>query len=137
MVYARSRVSVFWLAIAVFALSAIPCFAAVAGPQTFNISYQFSRNGKSWSGSSGSVKATSDTGAIAQIASRYPYVRNIKIISTSSPSRTYNVSYQFSQNGKSWSGSSGSVKATSDEGAIAQIASRYPYVRNIRITSVR
>lgn len=48
----------------------------------------------------------------------------------------YNISYEYSQDGRSWYGSSIFVNATSDQGAIMQVQSRYPYVRNVRINSV-
>ena len=51
--------------------------------------------------------------------------------------QTYSISYRYSRDGKCWSSTSTSVKATSDVGAIAQIQSRYPYVKEIRIVSVR
>ena len=49
--------------------------------QTYRISFQYSRDGRSWTSTTASVKATSDSGAISQIESKYPYVRNIKIMS--------------------------------------------------------
>jgi len=51
--------------------------------------------------------------------------------------RNYYVSFKFSKDGKSWSNGSATVKATSDQGAIMQIESKYPYVRDIKIVSVR
>lgn len=51
--------------------------------------------------------------------------------------KTYSIHFKYSRDGKSWTGSCKSVKATSDSGAIAQIKSMYPYVKDIRITSIR
>lgn len=51
--------------------------------------------------------------------------------------QTYSISFSHSKDGKGWSTTSTHVKATSDVGAIAQIESKYPYVRNIRIMSVK
>lgn len=51
--------------------------------------------------------------------------------------KTYSVFYDFSKDGKHWINGTASVKATSDTGAIAQIQSKYPYVKNIKILSVR
>ena len=47
--------------------------------QTFTIHFEYSRDGKRWSATTLMVKATSDHGAIAQVESKYPYVRNIQI----------------------------------------------------------
>lgn len=51
--------------------------------------------------------------------------------------KTYSISFSYSRDGKSWNRTSTNVKATSDSGAIAQIKSKYPYVRDINIMSVR
>lgn len=51
--------------------------------------------------------------------------------------KTYSISYRYSKDGKSWFRTSTSVKAESDCGAIAQIKSKYPYVEDIRIMSIR
>ena len=51
--------------------------------------------------------------------------------------KTYSISYRFSRNGKSWSSTTVSVKAETDIGAISQIQSKYPYVEDIKIKSVR
>ncbi|WP_158306654.1 hypothetical protein [Fusobacterium sp. oral taxon 370] len=52
--------------------------------------------------------------------------------------KTYSISYKYSTNGgKSWISTTTSVKAESDMGAIAQINSKYPDVKDIRIISVR
>ena len=42
---------------------------------TYTISFRYSRNGRSWSSGSTTVKADSDMGAIAQVDSKYPYVQ--------------------------------------------------------------
>ena len=46
----------------------------------YNISFRFSRNGTSWSQSSTTVTASSESAAIAIIRNRYPYVENIRIL---------------------------------------------------------
>lgn len=51
--------------------------------------------------------------------------------------KTYSVSYKYSKDGKSWTSTSTSVKAESDMGAIAQVQSKYNYVKDIKINSVR
>lgn len=51
--------------------------------------------------------------------------------------KTYSISYRYSRDGKSWCSTSTSVKAESDMGAIAQVQSKYSYVKDIRIMSVR
>ena len=45
--------------------------------------------------------------------------------------------YSYSDDGRSWSGDSAQVKAESDTGAIEQVKSKYPYVKDIRITGRR
>jgi hypothetical protein len=51
--------------------------------------------------------------------------------------KTYSISFRYSRDGRSWIRTSTHVKATSDSGAISQIRSKYPYVDDIRIMSVR
>ena len=51
--------------------------------------------------------------------------------------RTYSLAYEYSRTGTGWTRATATVKATSDMGAIAQVQSKYPYVRNIKILSVR
>lgn len=51
--------------------------------------------------------------------------------------KQYSISFRYSKDGKSWSRTSTTVKSTSDIEAIAQIKSRYPYVEDIRIMSIR
>lgn len=47
--------------------------------KTYSISYRYSKDGKSWTSTTTSVKAETDMGAIAQIQSRYNHVKDIKI----------------------------------------------------------
>lgn len=49
--------------------------------KTYSISYKYSRDGKSWTSTSTSVKSESDMGAISQIQSKYEYVKDIRIMS--------------------------------------------------------
>ena len=51
--------------------------------------------------------------------------------------KRYSISFRYSRDGKSWTRTSTSVTESSDSGAIAQIKSRYPYVEDVRIMSVR
>lgn len=51
--------------------------------------------------------------------------------------KTYTISFKYSRNGNTWQGMSTSVKADSSQGAIMQIQSKFPYVKDIRIISVR
>ena len=52
--------------------------------------------------------------------------------------KTYSISFMYSNNqGKTWISASTIVKAESDQGAIMQVESKYEYVKNIRITSIR
>lgn len=51
--------------------------------------------------------------------------------------KTYSISFAYSRDGRSWNRTSTSVKSTSDSGAIAQIKSKYPYVKDIKIMAVR
>lgn len=51
--------------------------------------------------------------------------------------KTYTMSYRYSRNGTSWTSASSSVKADSSQSAMQQIKSKYPYVKDIRIMSVR
>lgn len=50
---------------------------------------------------------------------------------------TYVIAFHYSRDGKSWTSTTRSVKASSDEGDIAQIESMYDYVKNIQIRSRR
>ena len=50
---------------------------------------------------------------------------------------TYTISFRYSRDGRTWSSSNATVKATSDEGAIIQVQSKYPYVSDIKIKNVR
>ena len=51
--------------------------------------------------------------------------------------KRYSISFSYSRNGTSWTRTSTTVIASSDSGAIAQVKSKYPYVRDVRIMSVR
>lgn len=51
--------------------------------------------------------------------------------------KTYSISFKYSKNGNSWTSTSTSVKAESDVSAIMQIKSKYTYVKDIRVMSVR
>ena len=51
--------------------------------------------------------------------------------------KRYSISFRYSKEGKSWTRTSTTVIASSDSGAIAQVKSKYPYVSDIRIMSVR
>ena len=51
--------------------------------------------------------------------------------------KRYSISFRYSRDGKSWTRTSTTVMASSDSGAIAQVKSKYPYVDDIRIMSVR
>lgn len=51
--------------------------------------------------------------------------------------KRYSLSFRYSKDGKSWNLSNTVVYASSEAGAIAQLKSKYPYVENIRIQSVR
>ena len=50
---------------------------------------------------------------------------------------TYSISFSYSRDGRSWNRTSTHIKASSETGAIAMLKSKYPYVRDIRIMSVR
>lgn len=47
----------------------------------YSISFRYSRDGKSWNRKSTSITASSESGAIAQLKSQYPYVDDIRIMS--------------------------------------------------------
>lgn len=49
--------------------------------KTYNISFKYSKNGSSWTSANRSIKADSDSGAIMQIQSLFPYTKDIKIVS--------------------------------------------------------
>lgn len=51
--------------------------------------------------------------------------------------KRYSISFRYSRDGKSWTRTSTTVMASSDSSAIAQVKSKYPYVDDIRIMSVR
>ena len=50
---------------------------------------------------------------------------------------TFRIKFDHSNDGKRWSTTCTSVKATSELAAYEQIRSRYPYVKNISTQSVR
>lgn len=49
--------------------------------KTYVFSYRFSRNRTSWTSGSSSIKAETQTAAMAQLKSKYPYVKDIKLLS--------------------------------------------------------
>ena len=51
--------------------------------------------------------------------------------------RSYYITFLYSHDTRVWSSSSARVNATSDEGAILQVKSMYPYVKEIRIQSIQ
>lgn len=51
--------------------------------------------------------------------------------------KTYHITYKYSKDGNSWSSASADVNAESDTGAIMQVQSKYPYVKDVRIISAR
>lgn len=48
---------------------------------TYNMRIKYSRDGKNWVGNNPSVKAENEISAIMQIQSKYPYVKDIKVMS--------------------------------------------------------
>ena len=51
--------------------------------------------------------------------------------------KSYSISFRFSRDGKSWFRTSTTVKATSETDAILMVKSRYPYVEDVRVMSIR
>ena len=51
--------------------------------------------------------------------------------------KTYSISFAYSRDGKSWNRTSTTVKDTSSSGAMSQVKSKYPYVKDVRVMSVR
>lgn len=49
--------------------------------KTYSISFRYSRDGRSWNRTSTSVKASSESEAIAQIERKYPYVDDVRVMS--------------------------------------------------------
>jgi len=47
----------------------------------YSISFSYSRDGKSWTITSTTVTASSQTAAISQIKIRYAYVKNVRVMS--------------------------------------------------------
>ena len=50
--------------------------------------------------------------------------------------KRYSMQYTFSNDGKSWSTTSITVNASSDQGAISQVQSKANYVKDIRIINI-
>lgn len=50
---------------------------------TYNIYFYYSRDGQKWVSSTMRVKASSQYEAISQVERKYPYVKDIKIMSVS------------------------------------------------------
>ncbi len=48
--------------------------------KTYAISFRYSRDGRSWNRTSTSIKASSESSAISQLKSRYPYVDDIRVM---------------------------------------------------------
>lgn len=51
--------------------------------------------------------------------------------------KTYSISFAHSRDGKSWNRTSTSVKAETQSDAFSQIRSKYNYVKDLRVMSVR
>lgn len=51
--------------------------------------------------------------------------------------QTYKITFKYSKDGRFWTSTTKHVKAMSDMAAIAQISSMYPYVKEIRVLSIR
>lgn len=51
--------------------------------------------------------------------------------------KKYKIAFDYSRNGSGWTRTSMTVTASSEAGAIMQIESKYPYVRNVKVMSVR
>lgn len=47
---------------------------------------------------------------------------------------TYSVHFSYSKNGTGWTRTSATIKAESDISAIMQVQSKYPYVKDIKVT---
>ena len=46
----------------------------------YSISFRYSKNGKSWARSSTTIIASSESDAVSQLRSRYPYVQDIRVM---------------------------------------------------------
>lgn len=51
--------------------------------------------------------------------------------------RRYSIYVQYSFDNRAWNATTVTVNATSDEGAILQVKSMYPYVKEIRIQNIQ
>lgn len=51
--------------------------------------------------------------------------------------KTYSITYKTSTDGKAWVSQSAQIKAETDTGAIEQVKSKAPYVKDIVIQSAR
>ncbi len=51
--------------------------------------------------------------------------------------KTYSIVYRHSRDGKMWTVCTTSVKANTESEAIAKLHSKHPYVKDVRIQSVR
>jgi len=49
--------------------------------KTYRVRIRYSRDGKSWYQTTVTIKATSDSGAIMQAERKYPFVREVDIVS--------------------------------------------------------
>lgn len=49
----------------------------------------------------------------------------------------YQISYKYSRDGKVWTHTTETVKGESDVSVMIQIQSRHPYVKDIRVVSVK
>lgn len=49
----------------------------------------------------------------------------------------YSISFSYSKDGRSWNRTSTTIMASTESGAISQLKSKYPYVRDIKVMSVR
>ena len=48
---------------------------------SYSLSFKYSNDGKNWSSTTITVKAESDISAIEQVRSKYPYVKDIRVLS--------------------------------------------------------
>ncbi len=106
--------------------------------KSFIIEMKYSQDGTHWTGTTRTVKSDNDIGAIMQAKSLYRYVKEIRIINVTGGSamRSYIIQFQYSSDGTHWAGSTRTIKADSDEGAMTQIQNMFSYVREARIIRV-
>ena len=102
------------------------------------VEFKYSNNGANWSGTTRTINSDSDIGVISQVKGMYRHVKEIRIvhISNTSGMRTYIVEFKYSQDGRNWSGSTRTIKADSDYGAMIQIENMFLYVSGIRIVHI-